>query len=269
MVDGIEVEACPLRPRDRPFAFVPQDEAIDVAYLQLHARLLRPAVVEVFEKVVEEALLQLDAVVGVEMGPMLEAMRLQPFVLRCSAHKTFEIAAWVQALPTPIRGGQKRHRDLVPHHRSGTVIVIVLRMRADLVAEVATALVELAIRKRLVAADQRARDATLGTAFAATVLHRRHLHVVPVRPERAQDSAVVGHVAIPVGGAFPDAHRRKMRRLQRRHVPLIDAVVRNPAQSHFAVRPRLHARPLDAVIEVAGLARREMVDIAGRTARAA
>src|SRR5438876_5304256 len=179
MVDGIEVEACPLRPRDRPFAFVPQDEAVDVAYLQLHARLLRPAVVLVFEEAVEEALLQLDAVVGVEVGPMLEAMRLQPLVLRASAHKTLEIAARVQALPAPVRGGQKRYRDLVPDRRARAVIVIVLRMGADLLAEVAAVMVELPIRKRLVAANELARDAAPGPAFAATVLHRGHLHVVP------------------------------------------------------------------------------------------
>src|SRR5437773_8377445 len=116
---------------------------------------------------IEEALLQLHAIVGVEMGPMLEAVRLQPFVLRRSAHKALEIAAWVQALPAPICGGQKRHGDLVPSHRSRAVVVIVERMRADLVAKIATVAVELTIRKRLVAAHELARDAALRTASAA------------------------------------------------------------------------------------------------------
>ncbi len=142
-------------------------------------------------------------------------------------------------------------------------------MSADLFAEVAAVPVELAIRKRLVAAHELAGDATLRAAFAATVLHGGHLHVVPVGPERGQDSAVMRHVAIPVRGALPDAHRGKMRRLQRGHVPLVDAVIGNSAQAHFAVGPSLHAGPLDAVVEVPGLARSEVIDESGRTARAA
>src|ERR1700682_6619383 len=141
-------------------------------------------------------------------------------------------------------------------------------MSADLFAEVAAVLVELPIRKRLVAADQLACDAAPGPSFAATVLHRGHLHVVPVGPEGAQDSAVVRHVAIPVGGSLPDTHRGKMRRLQRCYVPLVDAVIRNAVEAHLAVRPRLHAGPLDAVVEVPGLARSEVIDKPGRAARA-
>src|SRR5262249_30535202 len=101
-------------------------------------------------------------------------------------------------------------------------------------------------------------------AFAGAVLHRFHLHVVPVLPERADDAAVMGHVAVPVGGALPDAHGGQVRRLQRRDVPLIDSVIGNPVEPDLAVRPRLHAGPFDAVVEILGLARREMVDEAGR-----
>ena len=77
------------------------------------------------------------------------------------------------------------------------------------------------------------------------------------------------HVAIPVGGAFPDAHRGEMRRLERRDVPLIDAVIGNAVEPDLAVRPRLHAGPFDAVVEILGLARREMIDEARRHAAAA
>src|SRR5450631_1922865 len=76
------------------------------------------------------------------------------------------------------------------------------------------------------------------------------------------------YVAIPVRSALPDAHRGKMRGLQRGHVPLIDAVIGNSAQAHLAVRPSLYAGPLDAVVEVPGLARSEVIDKAGRAARA-
>ena len=106
-------------------------------------------------------------------------------------------------------------------------------------------------------------------ALAGAVLHGLDLHVVPVLPERAENAAVVRHVAIPVGGAFPDAHGGEMRRLQRRDMPLVDAVVGNAVEPDLAVRPWLHAGPFDAVIEVLGLARREVVDAARRHAAAA
>ncbi len=77
------------------------------------------------------------------------------------------------------------------------------------------------------------------------------------------------HVAVPVGGAFPDAHRREMRRLQRRDVPLVDAVVGDAVEADLAVRPGLHAGPFDAVVEVLRLARREVIDEARRAAAAA
>src|SRR5689334_4638657 len=149
------------------------------------------------------------------------------------------------------------------------MVLIVERMRTDLFAEVAAVAVELAVGERLFAAHRLARDATLRSAHPPAVLHRRHLHVVPVRPERAEYAAVVRHVAIEVGGALPDAHGREVRRLQRGDVPLVDAVVGNAVETDPAVRPRLHAGPFDAVAEVPRLARREMVDEAGRSARAA
>src|SRR5262245_52592398 len=79
----------------------------------------------------------------------------------------------------------------------------------------------------------------------------------------------MGHVAVPVGGALPDAHGGQVRRLQRRHVPLVDAVIGNAVEPDLAVRPGLHAGPLDAVVEILGLARREMIDEAGRATAAA
>ena len=60
-----------------------------------------------------------------------------------------------------------------------------------------------------------------------------------------------------------------MRRLLGRHLPLVHGVVGNAVDAHLAVGPRLHGGPLDALVEVLGLARREMIDVAGRTAGAA
>ena len=76
-------------------------------------------------------------------------------------------------------------------------------------------------------------------------------------------------LAVIVGRAFPDAQRREMRRPQRRHVPLVHGVVGNAVDADLAVAPGLRARPLDAVVEVLGLARRPHVEIAGRAAGAA
>src|SRR5260370_16326631 len=80
---------------------------------------------------------------------------------------------------------------------------------------------------------------------------------------------MTGHVAVPVRCPLPYANGRKMRRLQRRHVPLVDAVVRYAVEPDFAVRPRLRAGPFDAVVEVLGLAGREVVDYARRATAAA
>ena len=47
----------------------------------------------------EEPLLQVEAVVRIEMRPVLDAVHLEPFLLRRGAHEAFEIAARMQALP--------------------------------------------------------------------------------------------------------------------------------------------------------------------------
>src|SRR5262249_9589021 len=92
------------------------------------------------------------------------------------------------------------------------------------------------------------------------------LHVVPVFPKGRENAAVMRHVAIPIGRAFPDTHGRQVWRLQRSDVPLVYAVIGNPVETHLAVRPGLHTRPFNAIVEILRLARREMIDMAGRTA---
>ena len=78
----MKIELRPLRTRERPFALRPLDEFLaGMAYLQQHARLLAPAGVLALEEEVEELALQLAAVVGVEMRPVLDAVRLEPLVL--------------------------------------------------------------------------------------------------------------------------------------------------------------------------------------------
>ncbi len=128
---GVEIELGPLRARDRPFVFGAGDEFLArVADLQQHLRLLRPAVLLAVQEIVEEAQLLLAAVVGVEMRPVLDAVRLQPFLLGRGAHEAFEIAARMQALAAPIGGGEQRRRHLVPDRRAVAVIFVVQRMLA-------------------------------------------------------------------------------------------------------------------------------------------
>ena len=74
------------------------------------------------------------------------------------------------------------------------------------------------------------------------------------------------HVAVEVGGAFPDAHRREVRRLRVATCHWFMRVVRDAVQPDLAVAPRLRAGPLDAALEVRRLARRERIDPARRAA---
>ena len=67
------------------------DELIDMTYLKLDTGLFRPAVVDAFQEVIEEALLEQPPVVGVEMGPMLDSVYLEPFLLRDGTYETLKV----------------------------------------------------------------------------------------------------------------------------------------------------------------------------------
>jgi hypothetical protein len=85
----------------------------------------------------------------------------------------------------------------------------------------------------------------------------------------AEDAAVVRHVAVEIGGALPQADRGEVLRLQRRALPLVLGVIGDAVQSDLAVRPRLHAGPLDALRQILRFAKRPDVDHTGRTSGAA
>ena len=175
----------------------------------------------------------------------------------------------MQALAAPIGGGEQRRDDSVPHRRAVAVIFVVERMGADHAAEIGAVLSQLFFAQRLRPAYQFAVHAAAPAFVAEAVLHDLDLHVVPVFPERRENAAVMRHVAVPVGRAFPHAHGGEMRRLQRGDVPLVHAVIGNAIEADFAGRPGLHARPFDAIVEIFGLARREMIDEPWRAAGAA
>src|SRR5919109_890357 len=125
----------------------------------------------------------------------------------------------MQTLAAPISCGEKRHRHLRPYRRARLVGIIIERMSEDFTAQVAAIFCQLCFRNRLGSAANLASNAAAGTALAEPVLYGLYLHIVPVRPETAEDAAVVGHVAIPARRSFPGTHRGEMRRLKRRHMP--------------------------------------------------
>src|SRR5258708_8529065 len=189
-----------------------------MAHLELHAWLLVPTGVLALEEMAEEALLQLHAVIGVELGPVLDAMRFEPFLRRRRAPEALEIAAGMQALATPIGGGEQGRGDLRPHRRARLVVVVVERTGENLVAENAAVACELRLAQRPRPADELAGDAALGPMFPQPVLHRAHLHVVPVGPEGREHPAMVRHLPVPVPVSLPHAPAAP---LLPRHLPAL------------------------------------------------
>src|SRR5262249_7170463 len=96
----------------RPFMLVAFDESINVADLELDPRLAFPAFVDALQGIIEEALLQFDAVIGVKRRPVRGAMDLEPLLLGSRAHVALEVAPSVQSLAAAVGGGKQRHRDL-------------------------------------------------------------------------------------------------------------------------------------------------------------
>jgi hypothetical protein len=64
----------PSGPRERPLVFVAQDEPVHVTNLELYRRLAIPTGLLSLQEVTKEALLQIDPVVGIELGPMRAAV---------------------------------------------------------------------------------------------------------------------------------------------------------------------------------------------------
>src|SRR5262249_10736363 len=106
----IQIEPCPLGARQRPFALGALDEALArVTNLEQHPGLLRPPGVLALQEVPEEFLLEGHAVIRVEVRPVLDAVHLEPLLVRFGAHEPLEVAAWVQPLPAPVRRREQRH----------------------------------------------------------------------------------------------------------------------------------------------------------------
>jgi hypothetical protein len=57
------------------------DEAVKPSDLELHPWLVLPIVVEAFQKMVKESLLQGDPIPRIEFGPVFQPMDLKPLLL--------------------------------------------------------------------------------------------------------------------------------------------------------------------------------------------
>src|SRR6516165_7867505 len=76
---GREMKLGPPRSRYRPLILMPYDELFSgMADIELNPRLLVPAILLSFEEITKEPLLQIDAVVGVIVRPVLDSVDLQP-----------------------------------------------------------------------------------------------------------------------------------------------------------------------------------------------
>ena len=130
------------------------------------------------------------------------------------------------------------------------MIVVVQRVGEDLRTKIRAVVLEFLVAEGLGTTDQRPGDSAAGSTFAKPMLDSLHLHVIPVLPECRENSTMMSHVTIPIGGALPDTARCQMFRLQACDMPLIDCVIGDPVQTDFAVAPGLCSRPLDAVREI-------------------
>ena len=264
----VEVEAGPPGTRERPFTLGTLDERLArMPHLQQHRGLPVPAVVGALEEMVEEALLQTDAVVGIERRPVRAAVHFQPLLLRSGAGIALEIAPGVQPLPAPVRRRQHRHRDA---RQVGAAFAIPLGVGLALehrAPHVFAVVLQFGLAQRLGAAGEFSGDRMLAATLTDAMLHRLDLHLLPVLAEGAGDAAMAVRLAIGIVPALPGADRGQVRRLGRGDTPLVARVVGNAVEPDLAVAPGLNRRPFDAQVEVTRLARIVVGQVSRRAAR--
>src|SRR5580704_17345921 len=80
--------------------------------------------------------------------------------------------------------------------------------------------------------------AIAGGAVGVSILIDRELSIPKqLEKKRRIDAAVAVEVAVMVEHSLPRDHCREMRRLQRRHLPLLDCEIRDAEKADLAVRP--------------------------------
>src|SRR5262249_28978957 len=139
-------------------------------------RLLLPPRVLALEEVAEELLLETHAIVGVEVRPVLDAMHLEPFLLRRRAYEAFEVAARMEPLPAPVGRREERHLHLRPvGHARAPVLVAGQRVPPAILVEVAAVAAELLLGHGRGARDPVAVHPAPVALRAAAVLDPDHL----------------------------------------------------------------------------------------------
>ena len=162
------------------------------------------------------------------MGAVLHA---QLFVRRVGAHIGLGVATQMQTKAGPVADRQKRHGDLVP-----------LRLRA---AEGTT--VEIVVQPEMQRVLLPGIRMNLRSAAEGVM---NQMSGEPVRHEDAQNAAVIQRITINIGKAFPWNDRFQRRRLLVGGKPLVDGEVGNPAETDFAIAPRLRRGPFDGVVKI-------------------
>ena len=196
----VEVELRPACPRDRPRLLAPRDErSVDVADVQRHRRPLVPAVVGVREKTIQELPLDLAAVVGVVVRPVLEAVHLEPLALRAGPHEALGVAPQMEAVAAPVAGRENGHLDPGEVGDPRGEVVVDQRMLAHVGAEVDAVGGRVHSAESVCSPVTARPSAAASAALADTVLDGLDLMAIPVVGEGAEDPAVVGRVAVPVG----------------------------------------------------------------------
>ncbi len=189
----------------------------------------------ILEEVVEENCLAPKRFGAVVVAPLLAAVRVQPLARRADLLESLERSPGVQALVGPAGDDERRHRD-PPEVRD-------------------------------LGRPERVEEGMLG-GLGGEVFHP----VGPVPPALAdvgpevglRDTAVRGDLPVGVAPPFPRVDRGQVRWAGRGDGPLAGGEVGHAGQADPAVAPGLGAGPLDQVVAVGGLFRRQERGVAAR-----
>ena len=248
---------------------MPQHELLaGVADVELDARLRIPPVVDALQEVVEEALLEREAVGAGEERPVRVSVDLEPLLRGRGLREAVEVAARMDALAAPVGARQQGRRHQRQIGRALAVPLVVERMLLELLEDVDAVLGQLLVGEGDRPRHRLARVGVLLRPLPSPVLHVDHLDLRPALLELAQDAAVVAGVAVAVVLPLPRDDRGQVRRMLAGDAPLVAGVVGDPEHAHLPVAPLLRPRPLDALVEVVGLAGTARVHEARRPPRA-
>src|ERR1035437_10353752 len=95
----------------------------------------------------EKALLQAEAVIGVEMREVRVAVHLQPLLSGSGLQVAFEIAARMQPDPAPMGGREQRNIDYLERRHSRAIVVVDEPARRRLLADLGAVLLQLRFRQ--------------------------------------------------------------------------------------------------------------------------